>query len=114
MVSQPCHHVAITLIMIHSVLHCARAALIWNPALQYYWYIAMFDRVYLYCFRSVTQETSYVYNRTHPYNGAIRRFEETASSLFVFDLKKRPACLWLLWQEYLFAAIHCDESSHAI
>ena len=66
------------MIVIHSVIHCACAALILTPTLQYYWYIAIFDRVYLHCCGSVTDETSYVYSRTHHYNGAIRRFEETA------------------------------------
>ena len=30
------------------------------PTPQYYWYIALFDRVYLYCCASITYETSYV------------------------------------------------------
>ena len=67
LVSQACHHVLIDVTVIHSVIHCACAALILTPTLQYYWYI---DRVYLYCCGSVTDETSCVYSPAHPYNGA--------------------------------------------
>ena len=59
-----------------------------SSTVEYYWYIAIFDRVYLYC-GSVTDETSYVYSRTHPYNGAIRGFEETASSFPHDDVELR-------------------------
>ena len=68
---------------------CACAALILNPTLKYYWYIAIFDRVYLYCCGSVTDETSYVYGRTHSYSGAIRRFDETACSFPHDDVERR-------------------------
>ena len=60
-----------------------------NPYLQYYRYITIFGRVYLHCCGSVTDEASYVYSRTHPYNGAIRRSEDTASSFPHNDVELR-------------------------
>ena len=89
MVSQTCQHVPIAVIVINSVIHYACAAHILTPTLQYYWYITIFDRVYLYCCGSASDETSYVYSRIHPYNGAIRRFEETPSSFPHDDVELR-------------------------